>query len=343
MKISSYLSIFLLFQRHVLPLSSKRSLYNKSLFNLSMKREYSKLSHVYQPKGYNQKLYFEYLHDPKQKIVATIGPAGTGKTMLAVSVAVDLFKKKHYEKIIITRPVVSVEEDIGFLPGNLVKKMDPWTRPIMDIFMEYYGQAEITNMIQNNIIEISPLGYMRGRTFKNAFIIADEMQNSSPNQMLMLLTRIGINSKMVITGDLAQSDKSENNGLKDLIYKYKNYYVKNAPIEKQNSTITDNAQIKIVELNNTDIQRSEVVQKVLQIYNYKEHSTKEEKKVYTKKNIEPIFVEKAKVENITITTRYSSQEKNHIFIKNITNNKINDDADSALIPKPYVSKFYPII
>jgi tripartite-type tricarboxylate transporter receptor subunit TctC len=88
----------------------------------------------------------------------------------------------------------------------------------MDIFMEYYGQAEITNMIQNNIIEISPLGYMRGRTFKNAFIIADEMQNSSPNQMLMLLTRIGINSKMVITGDLAQSDKSENNGLKDLIY-----------------------------------------------------------------------------------------------------------------------------
>jgi energy-coupling factor transporter ATP-binding protein EcfA2 len=151
MKISSYLSIFLLFQRHVLPLSSKRSIYNKSLFNLSMKIEYSKLSHVYQPKGYNQILYFEYLHDPKQKIVVTIGPAGTGKTMLAVSVAVDLFKKKHYEKIIITRPVVSVEEDIGFLPGNLVKKMDPWTRPIMDIFMEYYGQAEITNMIQNNI------------------------------------------------------------------------------------------------------------------------------------------------------------------------------------------------
>jgi phosphate starvation-inducible PhoH-like protein len=297
-----------------------------------MKKEHSmpnKLSHIYKPKGYNQKLYFDYLHDPKQKIIATVGPAGTGKTMLAVSVAVDLFKKKQYEKIIITRPVVSVEEDIGFLPGNLVKKMDPWTRPIMDIFMEYYCQAEITNMIQNNIIEISPLGYMRGRTFKNAFIIADEMQNSSPNQMLMLLTRIGINSKMVITGDLAQSDRLENNGLKDLIYKYKHYYLKNEAFEPQNSTITDNAQIKIVELNNTDIQRSEVVQKVLQLYNYKEFSVKEEnvfpveKKVYKKRNIEPLLL-KHKM-NTTITVH----------------NVNSSDSDCALIPKPYVSKFYP--
>ena len=332
MKLSSYLSIFLLFQRQAHLFSIKRSLYNKSLHKLSMKKEHSipnKLSHIYKPKGYNQKLYFDYLHDPKQKIIATVGPAGTGKTMLAVSVAVDLFKKKQYEKIIITRPVVSVEEDIGFLPGNLVKKMDPWTRPIMDIFMEYYCQAEITNMIQNNIIEISPLGYMRGRTFKNAFIIADEMQNSSPNQMLMLLTRIGINSKMVITGDLAQSDKLENNGLKDLIYKYKHYYLKNEAFEPQNSTITDNAQIKIVELNNTDIQRSEVVQKVLQLYNYKEYPVKEEKvfpvekKVYKKRNIEPLLL-KHKM-NTTITLH----------------NDNSSNSDCALIPKPYVSKFYP--
>ena len=95
--------------------------------------------------------------------------------------------------------------------------MDPWTRPIFDIFEEYYSRTQVTNMVLNGQIEISPLGFMRGRTFKNAFIIADEMQNSSPNQMYMLLTRIGTNSRMVITGDLEQSDKFENNGFKRFI------------------------------------------------------------------------------------------------------------------------------
>ena len=130
--------------------------------------------------------------------------------------------------------------------------MDPWTRPIFDIFEEYYTKAQVNNMILTGQIEISPLGYMRGRTFKNAFIIADEMQNSSPNQMYMLLTRIGENSRMAITGDLDQSDKLENNGLKDLIRKLK--------------TTENIKNIMLVELNNSDIQRSELVNQVVRLY-----------------------------------------------------------------------------
>ena len=136
-----------------------------------------------------------------------------------------MYKRQgNVNKIILTRPIVPVEEEeLGFLPGNLVKKMDPWTRPIFDIFSEFYQQHEIENMIHCGILEISPLAYMRGRTFKRAFVIADEMQNSTPNQMLMLTTRIGDLSKLVITGDLNQSDRNMNNGLLDIINKLKIY------------------------------------------------------------------------------------------------------------------------
>jgi len=120
------------------------------------------------------------------------------------------------EKIIVTRPAVSADEDLGFLPGTLEEKMAPWTRPIFDVFSGIFLCNEIENMIQEGIIEISPLAYMRGRTFKNAYIIADEMQNATPSQMKMLLTRIGENSKMAVTGDLAQADRLKDNGLLDL-------------------------------------------------------------------------------------------------------------------------------
>ena len=135
------------------------------------------------------------LHHPFNFI---IGKAGSGKTLLACQVALDMFFKKMVNKIIITRPLVTVEEDLGFLPGNIVKKMDPWTRPIFDLFSEHYSKAEVDNLLLNGIIEISPLAFMRGRTFKRCIIIADEMQNSSPNQMKMLTTRIGINTRMII-------------------------------------------------------------------------------------------------------------------------------------------------
>lgn len=211
----------------------------------------------YKPKSQNQQFYNNYLNDDQYKILFAVGPAGTGKTLLACNTAIRDLKKGKYQKIIITRPVVPVEEDIGFLPGNLIKKMDPWTRPIFDIFLEFYSQKEIDNMMHANVIEISPLAYMRGRTFKNALIIADEMQNSSPNQMLMLTTRIGVGSKMVITGDINQTDRRLTSGLEDFINKYKLY---------KKSNVNENG-IEIIELDKKDILREPIISTVLDIYN----------------------------------------------------------------------------
>jgi phosphate starvation-inducible PhoH-like protein len=227
----------------------------------------------FKPKTKNQELYLSYLKNPNIKILGAIGPAGTGKTFLACQEAITLLKFNLINKIILTRPVVPVEEDIGFLPGNLVKKMDPWTRPILDVFEEKYSKQEVDNLIKNNIIEISPLAYMRGRTFKDAFIIADEMQNSSPNQMLMLTTRIGENSKMVITGDLKQTDKPLKSGLSDFtnkFYKFKNNilysYTNNDTILNPSDYFNEQIGIQIVELTSSDIQRSPVVSRVLEMY-----------------------------------------------------------------------------
>jgi phosphate starvation-inducible PhoH-like protein len=238
---------------------------------LNMKKdsyEMKSLSQYYKPKGENQQKYVRYLNDYKTKILFVVGPAGTGKTMFACNSAIQELKSGNINKIVLTRPVVPVEEDIGFLPGNINKKMDPWTRPIFDIFLEFFSQKDIDSMVYNNIIEISPLAYMRGRTFKKSFIIADEMQNSSPNQMLMLTTRIGEGSKMVVTGDLNQSDKGLNSGLSDFIKKYKLYDTR-CKLKQDCAELYDkdfNIGIKIVELNNTDIERSPVVAKILEIY-----------------------------------------------------------------------------
>jgi phosphate starvation-inducible PhoH-like protein len=186
-------------------------------------------------------------------LIFCLGPAGTGKTTIACIEAITNLKNREVDKVILTRPIVSVEdEQLGFLPGNINQKMDPWTRPIFDIFTEYYTTGEINQMIKNRVIEIAPLAFMRGRTFRNSFIIADEMQNSTPNQMLMLTTRIGENTKMVVTGDLHQSDKSLSNGLSDIVEKYKKY--------PKNSTIA------MMEMTTQDIKRSNVVKTILEIY-----------------------------------------------------------------------------
>jgi len=212
-------------------------------------------SSIYQPTTLNQKSYVKYLNDDNIDLVLGVGPAGTGKTLFACDTAVRELRRGNIKKIIITRPLVTVEEDLGFLPGSINNKMDPWTRPIFDIFQEYYSAAEVNLMVKNNIIEISPLAFMRGRTFKNAFIIADEMQNSSPNQMLMLATRIGTGSKMVITGDLKQSDRTENNGLKDFLQKF-----------KLSKNIQELDKIKLIEFNDLDIQRSQIVSIIIKMY-----------------------------------------------------------------------------
>jgi phosphate starvation-inducible PhoH-like protein len=228
---------------------------------------------VYKPKSENQKTYVKYLSDSKTRLIFVVGPAGTGKTLFACNQAISDLKKGVIEKIIITRPVVPVEEDIGFLPGNINKKMDPWTRPIFDIFLEFYSQRDIDLMVQNGVIEISPLAYMRGRTFKKAFVLADEMQNSSPNQMMMLTTRLGAGSKMVVTGDLKQSDKGTYSGLLDFIKKFdvyeKLFYKKQEIKALYDEKFKDSNHymgIKIVELEASDIERSPIVSRILDIY-----------------------------------------------------------------------------
>jgi phosphate starvation-inducible PhoH-like protein len=214
------------------------------------------ISPLYSPRSDNQKKYVDTLNNNTTLIFA-VGPAGTGKTLFACSAAIRELKQGKIQKIVITRPVVPVEEELGFLPGNIKHKMDPWTRPIFDVFLEYYSQKDIDVMVHGGVIEISPLGFMRGRTFKRCFIIADEMQNSSPNQMLMLTTRIGLGSKMVITGDLKQSDRVNDNGLKIFMEKIRNFNGNKDGIE-------------ICELENADIERSAVVTQILNIFEGKD-------------------------------------------------------------------------
>jgi phosphate starvation-inducible PhoH-like protein len=203
------------------------------------------------PRNRNQESYMLKLLDREKDIVFGIGPAGTGKTMLAVQTAIKMFKESIVDKIIITRPAVSADEDLGFLPGTLEQKMAPWTRPIFDVIREYYNAREIESMIEESIIEIAPLAYMRGRTFKNSFILADEMQNATPNQMKMLLTRLGENSKMAVTGDLAQADRLKDNGLIDFVLH----------LESKQLTHLD-----IVRFEKGDIERHQAVKEVLEVY-----------------------------------------------------------------------------
>jgi phosphate starvation-inducible PhoH-like protein len=203
------------------------------------------------PRNKNQEQYVIKLLDESKDIVFGVGPAGTGKTLLAVQVAVKLFKEGKIDKIIVTRPAVSVDEDLGFLPGTLEQKMAPWTRPIFDVLREYFNAREIEGMIQEGIIEIAPLAYMRGRTFKHSFILADEMQNATPNQMKMLLTRLGEGSMMAVTGDLAQADRLKDNGLIDFT----------KLLETNNTEHLD-----VVHFSQGDIERHEAVKEVLQVY-----------------------------------------------------------------------------
>lgn len=204
------------------------------------------------PRNLSQETYLESLRNPRKYIVFAIGPAGTGKTMLGVQHAIKQFKEGVVDKIVITRPAVSVDEEHGFLPGTLEQKMEPWTRPIFDVFKEYYHPREITSMLENGILEISPLAYMRGRTFKNAYIVADEMQNATPSQMKMLLTRIGEDSRMIVTGDLQQADRPETNGLLDFVSRLRNH--------------TGHRMIDIVQFQTKDIERHPAVKEILSIY-----------------------------------------------------------------------------
>jgi phosphate starvation-inducible protein PhoH and related proteins len=203
------------------------------------------------PRNFSQDDLLGHLEDPETNIVFAVGPAGTGKTMISTLVGIQGLQNSSIDKFVVTRPAVSVDEQHGFLPGTLQEKMAPWTRPIFDIFEEYYNPQQIEYMLGDNKIEIAPLAYMRGRNFHHSYIIADEMQLSTPNQMKMLMTRIGEGSKLVITGDLRQADRGSDNGLFDFLEK----------IEGMNSS-----RIKIVRFDEKDIERHPVVEEVLKIY-----------------------------------------------------------------------------
>lgn len=214
----------------------------------------------YIPKTLQQNAYLKSLQNKTIPIVIGTGPAGCGKTLFACLFAIQQLQSGNIDKIIITRPIISVEdEQHGFLPGDIVNKMDPWTRPIFDIFLEFYNKKQVDDMVRVGTIEISPLAYMRGRTFKNSFIIADEMQNASPSQMIMLTTRIGTDTKMVITGDVDQSDRSENNGLQYIIDKINTY---KHPLD-----------ISLIQMNGHDIQRSPIVKQLVSLFSNSNNNT----------------------------------------------------------------------
>lgn len=229
----------------------QRSLY-ENIQHLSVKEKKSFESKFTLPKNDCQKYYHRMLQNKNKKIVVATGPAGTGKTLLATEQGVRAFLLGNCEKLIFTRPSVTVDEELGFLPGTLEEKMAPWIRPIYDILYQFISPKEVTALLEEKIIEIAPLGYMRGRTFKNCWIVADEMQNSTVSQMKMLMTRLGENSRLAITGDLEQHDRiNEMNGLEDFLNKFRG---------KRSSSITS------VEFQNDDIQREDVVKEVLDIY-----------------------------------------------------------------------------
>ncbi len=205
------------------------------------------------PRTRNQERLVLALNDTSQHIIVTAGPAGTGKTYLAMQTAIKALKQGDCDRIVMTRPAVGVEDERhGFLPGNLVAKMEPWTRPLLDVMREYYRPQEILAMIEDQVIEIAPLAFMRGRTFKHSWIIADEMQNATPAQVKMLMTRIGQNSRIVITGDVEQADRSRgDNGLLDLTER-----LQQNPVPG----------IAVCTLENRDVQRHTIIGSVLKLY-----------------------------------------------------------------------------
>jgi len=206
------------------------------------------------PKSLNQEIYIELLTDETKHIVFATGPAGTGKTMLAMLAGIKAYKEGQVTKLILTRPAVGVDDERhGFLPGNITAKMEPWTRPLFDVMQEYYSTKDIARMIDENTIEIAPLAFMRGRTFKGSWVVADEMQNATPGQIKMLLTRLGEGSKIVVTGDTRQADRSDaDNGLLDFKRLVESY--------QQSKYVAG------VEFSARDIARHPAVKEILTIY-----------------------------------------------------------------------------
>lgn len=213
---------------------------------------------IIRAKTFGQKKYVDAIK--KNSIVFGVGPAGTGKTYLAVALAVSAMKNHEVDRIILTRPAVEAGEKLGFLPGDLNEKVDPYLRPLFDALQEMMGEDNYLRHIESGKIEIAPLAYMRGRTLSNSFIILDEAQNTTKEQMKMFLTRMGENSHIVVTGDVTQIDlpHSVESGMKNAL-----------------EVLKDVDGIKIVHLSAKDVVRNELVTKIINAYEHFENAKEE--------------------------------------------------------------------
>lgn len=201
------------------------------------------------PKTLGQKKYVDLIR--KNTIVFGIGPAGTGKTYLAMAMAITAFKNNQVNRIILTRPAIEAGEKLGFLPGDLQQKVDPYLRPLYDALYDIMGAENFLKNMEKGLIEVAPLAYMRGRTLDNAFIVLDEAQNTTPEQMKMFLTRIGYGSKAVITGDITQIDLSEG---------------KRSGLLEATKILSGIEDIGMITLSNKDVVRHILVQKIITAY-----------------------------------------------------------------------------
>lgn len=211
-------------------------------------------------KTVGQKKYIELIRE--NTVVFGIGPAGTGKTYLAVAMAVDAFRKKQVSRIVLTRPAVEAGEKLGFLPGDLQNKVDPYLRPLYDALSDMLGAEGFQKYLEKGLIEVAPLAYMRGRTLDDAFIILDEAQNTTPEQMKMFLTRIGFGSKAIITGDITQIDLPDG---------------KRSGLREAEKILRDIDGLRFIRLTSKDVVRHPLVQKIINAY--EKHEQKNIKRV----------------------------------------------------------------
>lgn len=211
-------------------------------------------------KTVGQKKYIELIRE--NTVVFGIGPAGTGKTYLAVAMAVDAFRKKQVSRIVLTRPAVEAGEKLGFLPGDLQNKVDPYLRPLYDALSDMLGAEGFQKYLEKGLIEVAPLAYMRGRTLDDAFIILDEAQNTTPEQMKMFLTRIGFSSKAIITGDITQIDLPDG---------------KRSGLREAEKILRDIDGLRFIRLTSKDVVRHPLVQKIINAY--EKHEQKNIKRV----------------------------------------------------------------
>jgi len=212
------------------------------------------------PRGYNQQQYVKKILT--SDVSFGVGPAGTGKTYLAVACAVDMLERNEIERILLVRPAVEAGEKLGFLPGDLTQKIDPYLRPLYDALYEMLGFEKVGKMLERQIIEVAPLAYMRGRTLNNSFVILDEAQNTTPEQMKMFLTRLGFGSRAVITGDMSQVDlpRGTQSGLRQAL-----------------QILTPIDEIHITYFDSKDVVRHQLVQKIVQAYDIFDEAQEAEK------------------------------------------------------------------